>query len=264
MTRPWIGGLALAMLLTPPVSAAPTALDPTAVTTVRTFLKGLASDIQGAVSGADGARERLLKRGRLTQALGREIDQVTTYAREAGGMTSVLFNTVELKGTVWFGIVPLKEVELHLVLAPDRVRLLRSVVRDTRLRVFGRPPATTWTDEGDKAFGAIATQLIRTMTDGGCDALPQVGPKDHKALLPKKRKARKNTLATLSRFATMNAQSCEALSGVPNQRVTWRFGELGGTVRTEGEAGVPFKVTLTHDGEGTPMVFHLRARPPAR
>jgi hypothetical protein len=264
MTRQMMGTLGLALLFATPAAAAPGGLDAQAVKAARSFLGGLATDLQAAAAGADGAREQLLSRGRLEDALGRELDQLVKLTREAGGLTSVRFNTFALHATVWFGVVPLKEVELHMLMAPDRMRLLRTVVRDTRLRVFGRPPATTWTGDGAKAFGALANQMVRAMTDGDCKALPRIRPADHKAFMPTKRKARKNTLSVFERFGKMIDQGCEALDKVPHHVTTWRFGEVGGTVTTEGASSVAFKMSLSHDAEGAPQIFHLRAIPPAK
>ena len=264
MTRQMMGTLGLALLFATPATAAPAELDAEAVKAARGFLGSLAADIQGATAGTEGARERLLKRGRLEDALGREVDQLAKLAREAGGLKSMHFNTFVLHATVWFGVVPLKEVELHMIMAPDRLRLMRTVVRDTRLRIFGRPAATTWTGDGPKSFGALANQMVRAMTDGECEALPRIRPADHKAFMPAKRKARKNTLSVFERFGKMIDEGCEALNKVPHHVITWRFGELGGTVRTEGSSSVAFKLTLSHDAKGAPQIFHLRAIPPAK
>jgi len=263
MTRLLIG-ITTALLLSLPTSASAGELDAEAVKTARAFLAGLAGDIKAATAGEEGGRESLLKRGRLKVELGREIDRLVELTRAAGGLEGVRFNTFEVIATVWFGVVPLKEVELHMILSPDKMRLLRTVARDTRHRVFGRPKAVKWTGDGATAFGKLADQMVRAMTDGACETLPRIGPKDRKDFMPAKRKARKHTRSVLDRFDKMIERQCEALDKMPNHVITWQFGELGGSVATDGEKPVPFKLSLTPDAEGAPQIFHLRGIPPRK
>ena len=265
MTRFMLGVLGSALLLVAPTTgAAPSKLDADALKATRGFLSTLAKDLQDTLTSSEGAKERLLERGKLPEDLAREMSELTRLAREAGGATAARFNSFTLHGTVWFGPVPLREVELHMVVTPDRVRLMRAVVRPTRMRVFGHPTPIVWTDPPAQAFGALTRQMIAAMTGGDCDALPRILPGDHKALLPAKSKARANTLAVFDRFDRMVDQACEALDKVPHHATTWRFGELGGVVVTEGARNVPFKLTMTHDGQGAPKIFHLRGSPPRR
>lgn len=257
-------GIACVLLLAAPAEGSASEVDAEAVKMTRSFLAGLAGDIKGAVDGVDGGRERLLQRGRLKASLGREIDRMNELVRQAGDPEAVRFATFVIHATVWFGVLPLKEIELHMIMAADKVRLLRTAVRDTRRRVFGRPSATEWRGEGATAIGQITTQMVRAMTDGKCDALPRIGPEDHEAFLPPKGKARTHTLDVFGRFDKTIQRHCETLHKTPNHRVTWRFGELGGSIVTLGAKPVPFKLTMAADPEGAPQITHLRAIPPRK
>jgi hypothetical protein len=106
--------------------------------------------------------------------------------------------------------------------------------------------------------------MVRMMTDGDCEALPRVRPADHAAFMPAKGKARKHTLAVFERFAKATTRHCEGLHKTPNHLITWRFGQLGGSVATQGAKPVAFKLSLTPSSEGAPEIFHLRGIPPRK
>lgn len=244
------------------VYAAPPALDAKAMVQVRAFFTELESDLQAAVAKTDGGRQRLLKRARVPADLGREIDTLSTLAREAAGLKSVGINSVVLTATTWFGILPVKQIDYHLIVVPERMRLLRTVVRDASLRPFGRVQSNRWKGEQADGFRAIGAEMARAMTDGNCKALPRIGAADHPYLLPKSAKSRRNTLAVFKRFRASIIRDCKALTGLPHHTTTVRIGEVRGSLRTEGAYNVPIKLTFSYADDGSLDLFRLQGTPP--
>lgn len=254
--------VASAMLISSSAQAAPQSLDADAVAGAQSFFAELAEDIKAAVAKAEGGRQRLLARARVPEDLGREIDALSKLAREAAGMTGIRFNTFTLSATTWFGILPLKQIDYHFIVVPDRIRLLRSVVRDASMRPFSRVRSLGWSGPAAEAFRTIGSQVTRMMTEGACRALPRIGAVDHPALLPKKHKSRQNTLAVFKRFRKSILRDCKALTSLPHHRTTVRLGELRGSVKTEGARNVPFRVTITYAEDGSLQLFHLQGSAP--
>jgi len=254
--------LGAALLCASTAHAAPAELDAKAMTQVRAFFTELETDIHAAVTNAEGGRQKLLKRARVPEDLGREIDNLSQLAREAAGLESVHINSVVLSATTWFGILPLKQIDYHFVVVPDRVRLLRTVVRDASLRPFGRVQSNLWTGAQAEGFRAIGAQMSRMMTDGDCSSLPRIGAVDHPYLLPKRAKSRRNTLEVFKRFRASIKRDCKALKGLPHHTTTVRIGELRGSMRTEGAYNVPLKVTFSYADDGTLKLFRLQGTPP--
>ena len=254
----------ITMLGVSSAQAAPPTLDANALTGAQAFFSELAEDLRAALANTDGGRQRLLQRARVPADLGREIDALGTLAREAAGMTGVRINTFTLLATTWFGILPLKQVEYHFIVVPERIRLLRTLVRDGSMSPFGRVRSLGWTGPTADAFRTIGSQLTRMMTDGDCRALPRIGAKDHPHLLPKGQKARQNTLAVFKRFRKSILRDCKALTSLPHHKTTVRLGELRGSVKTEGARNVPFQVTMTHAEDGALQLFHLQGSSPKR
>jgi hypothetical protein len=254
--------LGSALLCTSTVHAAPSPLDAKALVGVRAFFTDLEVDIHAAVANLEGGRQRLLKRARVPADLGREIDTLTTLAREAAGLKKVRINSVVLSATTWFGILPIKQIDYHLIVVPDRVRLLRTVVRDASLRPFGRVQSNLWKGEQADGFRAIGAQMTRAMTDGNCKALPRIGAVDHPFLLPKSAKSRRNTLEVFKRFRASIKRDCKSLTSLPHHTTTVRIGELRGSMRTEGAYNVPLKMTFSYADDGTLQLFRLQGTPP--
>jgi hypothetical protein len=254
--------LGCALLYTATSYAAPPTLDAKAMVGVRAFFNELETDLQAAVANTEGGRQRLLKRARVPADLGREIDTLSTLAREAAGLKNVRINSVVLTATTWFGILPLKQIDYHLIVVPDRVRLLRTVLRDASQRPFGRVQSNRWRGEQADGFRAIAAQMTRAMTDGNCKTLPRIGAADHPFLLPKSAKSRRNTLEVFKRFRASIIRDCKALTALPHHTTTVRIGEVRGSMRTEGAYNVPLKVTFSYADDGALKLFRLRGTPP--
>lgn len=253
--------------LAAPGDDTPIELDKESIDAVRAYLDGVAGELTAVLTNAPGkknkdgtlvtARDLLLERSIVHQSFDKELADFVRKAGEIGTMKSVAFTGFEVRATMWFGLLPVQEVDLNFWNHKSRARLLRISNRPTQLRAFGNPSQPAWAGKPAESFGVLADQILRTIVEGGCKSVPTIRAADHKVALPRDKTARKATLAAFERFQRDLDRACKDLTAMPYQRVTWHLGDANGVLTTKTGDKISFKLGLTPGPNREVRLYHL-------
>ncbi len=211
------------------------ALDQEAVTAVRAALEPIAERLELAARG-DAEAKQALGREATDPLAGSQLDAWVAGARQVEGAADVKLVGFEVQATLWFGIVPLQQVELYYWLTDDGARVLRMTMGERQLPVFGVPDAR-WSGTAGEGLERLVSQVLGAARERQCDTLPVVTTEDYQAALPAGERAAKATISYLDRFRREVRGTCQGLAGVPYNHVTWRVTDIGGVVKAEQAQG---------------------------
>ena len=218
----------------------------------------LTRSVGGEESERDAARAELAMLGISPRAMSRDLARFTRSAGRHGAVTSVRMTSLEVDATLWYGVVPVRDVKLVLWPSPDGFRLLRMTPYNLPMDPFKRRAAAAWSGPVGTAVGSIVGSMLRTTTSGACNEIPLVTQRDYAKVLPPDKQAAKKTVDKLESFRAKVHDVCKQLSGTPWHRVTWRLGDMGGVVTTDREAKMTFRVSLVPSEEGVVKLHGLR------
>ena len=258
-------GLFASVLLasTSPVNAAGKAeaeawkLDETTAQHIRGFLDDISTQLTGAVKSDLAARKAILEHAMMPRFFGNELDAFRAEAAKIGEVESVRLTGFEVQATLWFGLLPLEDIELFFWVGKKDLKLLRMQRKRRNVVAFGRRPSPGWAGPVPEAFGALADQILRAAVDGRCETLPLVGPEDYREVLPRDRKAAKRTRDHLDRVRAGVAGTCKKIVGTPYHRVTWRLGDGGGLVTTRKKDKMTFRFEFVAGPKRDVRIYRL-------
>ena len=172
----------------PPAARAPDAsagsegeavpLVPAAAKVLRVSLNSLASDLGAALSGDGEARNRVVRAASIRESLIRQLEGFSKQLGQLGVAKTVRFTSLEVRATMWFGIIPVQRGDVIFRLLGDELKILRVVTRASDFDVFGARGPTTTAETPIGAIGAIGDQVFDAVAAGRCDRLPLVALSD--------------------------------------------------------------------------------------
>lgn len=185
-------------------------------------------------------------------------------ARALGVDSDVEIIGFEARITLWFGIVPLRELEAYIWWDGETPRLLRltRIVDKHSSALFRQRVVPPWSSEEAKAFDALMSELAGRLSRGECDQLPIVGAKHVARAMPiKDEEGRKKALEQVLPHIDRLPKTCKSLAGVPFNRLSWRLSDVGVVGKDKGGERVSFRVTLRPMGEERARI--ARISPPS-
>jgi len=203
--------------------------------------RDLGAAIRGDVQAKARLVERALDRPRFTEELTRFVDA----ARKAGAAADGIHVTgAKVQATLWYGIFPVRDVEVYLWRTSPQVKILRFTEEQRVTPIFGGRKPVTWTGAAARGLTATMARVIRAATAGRCQSLPWVVPADFDPVLPRSPQARRQVRYVLEKARLTAAPACERLVGLPVHKMDFRVGELGVTLTAADGSRRAFRLQL--------------------
>ncbi len=212
-------------------------------------IRALAADVAKALKDANLDAAIVLDKAAFKPHL-------DAFQAKAGPHDKVHITGFEVRATLWFGIVPVRDFDLFFWLAEDRIKLLRYTLPPRSEDMFRRSSDPVWAGPQSAAFMQAIERVVEASQTGRCWQLDVVKKGDLAAVLPEAKASRRRAIASLMRHAFSVRPHCEELSKVPFNRVTFRFGPAGGVLLGEG-APQSFRFGLEMGSDGDPRLAHL-------
>ena len=258
-----VSTLALYAAPAPPAPTTPAAVQPTAVrppaakppasavdlnAPLAPFLRfaaDLERDLGAAIRGDVQAKARLSGRAADRARFTDELTRFLAAARKAGAAADGVHVTgAKVQATLWYGIFPVRDVEIYLWHTTPTVKLLRLTEAQRVTPMFGGRKVVTWTGAAARGLTATMARVIRAATGGRCEALPWATPADFEPVLPRDPEARRQVRYALDKARLVSPGHCARLVGLPVHKMTYRVGELGVTLTVADGSRRAFRLQL--------------------
>lgn len=264
-------GTALFLLATAPEAPAPPAerlgLDPAAEKALLSWAAELEGDLAGAAAGdgkAAEARGRVEGRAIIPKMFAEQLDRFLEASGEKPKAIAV--TGLSMTATPFFGLVPLRKVELHLAFTKDAVRLERLAVAPPAALLFPDRAAPGWAKQPGTGAGLVAEQILGVAAAGRCPSLPVLAAEDRPRMKAPKKKGGPKVdpkvesaarAAMFDRFRDQTVRACEELAGRPFHRITWTLDEVKGEVVTKDKRHLRFRQELSPGPDRGLRLYHL-------
>ena len=236
----------------------PIELDARALAELRSFLDGLDRDLSGALGGDAEARKALVRRALQPGQLTKELDAFLAKARALEATRAVHMTGFEVTATMWYGLVPIREVELFFWVTPSAIRLLRLSPRPSARSTFDGRGEPEWAGPPGTSLGTVAGQVLEAGVAERCDAIPFARRADYADILPADEAARRKTIQHLETFRFQLAATCRKLGGWPFHRIGWEPADLAGVIDGADGRKVSFRLQMVRTPDGDIAIANLR------
>lgn len=250
---------------TPPATAAapdaapPLALDAPAVRTITQWMASLEGQLSGALAGHDKAQAALTALALKPKDFEGELQRFVAGAREQKAAKGARLSGIEMRVTLWLGIVPIHDLQLYVWRTAGELRMLKLNVLPAQQGMFTGARTARWDDPVGQAFGRLAEQLVEAAAEDRCGSIPLVTRADYEPFLPSEEIPHKAMVSHFERFRYAFVGACNRLRGVPYNHVTWQLGQLGAATVDAEEQAHTFRLQLvaSRGDERRPALLHI-------
>ncbi len=234
-------------------------LDEAASKVARSAVDALATDLSAALGGDGEARNRIASAASIRDTVIRQLEGFGKQLGQLGTARTLRFTSLELRTTMWFGIIPVQRGDVIVRLLGEQLKILRVVTRASDFDVFASRGLHATPETPLGAIATIGAQVFDAVAEERCDRLPLVELSD----LPKGAAAQAATMQ-LQRLRSVILSSCRLARRYAWHRVTTAPIRLTGVIETTKGEKLGFKMDLSAGDEGQLRIDRLTRPVPKR